>query len=843
MTQRATNWLPTLMGTGLLLGMVSVGCGGSTADEHGTGDAELDGLKGSTSSALLRARDCGDLLEKLKLDALVKAKLAAARARLTWTDYSDRDHGGVGVDFDEGEPRGDGDSAGGDLGALPPTAPADDNAGNPGAGPAPTGEAASDGDAKTDAPTGASNTNTQVEGVDEADFVKVVKQGEAMFVLNGNTLYKVKTWPAADLSLGAKLEIEGSPSEMFVTDAGKAVVFSTVYGYTTQATGSGGDGDSIAVGGKEPGYDLPCAPVDSAMGGERPPEAAALAADVAPGYYGGCGGYAQPSTKITVVDVSGDAFKAERELYYEGNYVSSRRYDDVVRVVLQAGRTPAAPTSVDGNVYYDEKSSTYNSRREFERELDKWLTKVEGQIDTLTLEDFLPQVQEANAEGKLAEIAPACNDFYIPVAGQSDYGITEIVSLDLAKAGAPQGVTIMGAAQTVYSNLEHIVLAQPDYRWGPAVDFGFVDEQLTNLHLFSIAGAATNYEASGFVSGMLPPNNAQFGIDVKNGVIRVATTGRTRTNPKADPETQEFWATGTENHVITLEQKGPLLAVLGKSVKLGLENESIQSARFVGDRAYVVTFLQTDPLVVVDVKDPKAPTFLGEIKIPGFSQYMHPLDDNHLITLGTTGEWGTQLQLFDVTDPLHIPTPKTLDFGSSSSSEGQYNHKAFTFFREQNLLALPVYSYGSSSEFSSTLRLIKVDAQNGFSPIGAVDHSALYTTQTDGCVKCYEGYCEYACYNYAPEVRRGHFVTSEDKTYVYSFSYAGVIVNDLADLNADLATVSFPAPAWDNMSWYGSTTPVSSGNNGVMPAAGTTTTPADGATMTGGGSSPSSMGG
>src|SRR4051794_23685956 len=90
MTFRAKNWLPALVGTGVLLGMVGVGCGGSTADEHGGAEPDLDDLRGSSSSALLRAQDCDDLLEKLQIDARIKAKLAAARAKLSWADYGGR---------------------------------------------------------------------------------------------------------------------------------------------------------------------------------------------------------------------------------------------------------------------------------------------------------------------------------------------------------------------------------------------------------------------------------------------------------------------------------------------------------------------------------------------------------------------------------------------------------------------------------------------------------------------------------------------------------------------------------------------------------------------------------
>ncbi|MFT3921613.1 MAG: beta-propeller domain-containing protein [Myxococcales bacterium] len=836
MAYRATNRLPTLIGTGLLLGLLGTGCGSSTADEHG--DNDVDALRGSnTKAALLRAQDCDDLLSKLQADAIIKVKLEAARAIAQFGEYAR--HGGgfiaPGEAVDDGLSGSLPDS---DLASpqSPSAAPPSDVGSNAGA-PTPSGGAVGDSAGEeAKGPDGASETNNQVKGVDEADFVKVVRMGESMFVLNGNTLYKLDTWPAADTSLSSsKLLIEGSPTEMFVTDAGKAVVFSTVYGYGNGGGVDGGVKNPATEASPPPSVGLAqadvalCAPVpvdapvgvgvtDTAPNATSAPDSARDAGAASAGsggatmasgatpkaayYGGGCGGYYLPVTKITVVDVSGSDFRAEREIYYEGNYLSSRRYGDVVRVVLQA---EGAFNFIQGFPYYDNQGNML-SRSQFERAVAKSVAAAEAQIRKQTLKDWLPSVQEAKL-GQLETIEPTCENFFVPVPGLSGYGLTHVLSLDLTKGGDVGGVTVMGSAQTVYSNLDTLVLAQPDYRWGPAVDFGFVDEQLLNVHKFSIKGADTIYDASGSVSGVLPPNNAQFGIDVKGDVLRLATTGRVRTNPEAEPESLDFWNFGTTNHVFALQQAGGLLKVVGKSENLGHEGESLQSARFVGDRAYVVTFRQTDPLVVLDLKNPAQLSVLGQIEIPGFSQYMHPLDDNHLITFGTSGTFGFQLQLFDVTNPAQgIPAPKVLDYGSSSSSEAQYNHKALTFFPEQNLVALPLYSYGDgySSNFSSTLQLLKVDAVNGFTKVGEVDHSALYQEQSADCVKCYNGFCQYVCYNnYSPEVRRGHFVTGEGSTFVYSFSYAGVIVNDLSNLTDNLAEVPFPTPAWGSDSWYG----------------------------------------
>lgn len=798
MHDRAKKWLPTLVGTGLLLGLAGPGC-----SDSGSKDDTLDQIR-DAKSALQRAQDCADLLSMLKADAVAKLEMEGAKliAQFNPDDYGRGD--GIGVDWPTtGGGWADEDSGEFESPSAPPTGSPAPQAPSDGSSGGLVGDNGGSGNGGVAGPTGSSNTNTQVEDVDEADFVKVVKKGESMFVLHGNGLYKLDTWPADLTSLKSDIEIEGSPTEMFVTDAGKAVVFSNVSGYGGARASIFGDG------GKAPAadFDAPCASVDSAFGGIS---------------GGGCGGYyGSDAIKITVVDVSAETFETERELYFKGSYTSSRRYADVVRAVFQASRTIgySGLGGVQAWDYSDPEMARVLSKVEYKQQVRKLIKEQQAKIDASKIEDWLPELWEAK-DGKIAKVAPACDNYYVPPQGVSGEGLTHILTLDLEKGGVPGGVTIMGSAQTVYSNKEHLVLAQPDYRW----DFGFVGEQRTNLYLFDIDKADTHYAAAGSVTGSLPPHNAQFGMDMKDDVLRLATTGRVRKNPDASMEDGDFWETATDNRVFTLKQQERELKVIGQTEYLGKVNETVQSARFVGDRGYVVTFQQIDPLIVLDLKDPTKIETLGEIEIPGFSQYMHPLDDTHLITIGTNASWGVQLQLFDVSK-FPLAAPKVIDFGEASS-EGQYNHKALTFYREQGVLALPLTRYGSTN-FSSTLQLIKVDVASGFDWLGEVDHSSLYASQSDGCVQCSAGSCYYSCSSYAPDVRRGHFVSGEDDaTYVYSFSYAGVVVTDLADLSQSVASVLLPAPQWSSESWYGSQIPVPSnpsdggGTDSSPPSAG-----------------------
>jgi hypothetical protein len=736
-------------------------------------------LGGDLSAGLLRAESCDDLLQKIHDDAFTKLDLTVAQYK-AWARDPKSGNGGVngigGGPVDDGGFPGGGDSGGNATGASPgapepsPSPPVGANGGagggtgtgggDDGAG---NGDEGSEGSPGSRPPSGSSDTNTQVEGVDEADFVKVVKMGERMFVLHGAQLFALESWPADQTALrGKPLDIEGSPSEMFVTeDAKRAVVFSSVYGYRSKAP-----------------YDS-CGP--------------------------DCGGgeYSVNRTKITLADVSGTSPTTLRELYIEGNYLSSRRYGEVVRGVLQGYPRYS-------NLFYPDFASTDPWGRPYEVEviddqLDAWRDRTAAAISATELSDWVPVAQEVK-DGDLVDVEPDCGSYFVPHEGLTSYGLTHVLSLDIGEDdGAIGGITIMGAASTVYSNLERLVLAQPDYRWSQANDFGLVTEQQTALHVFAIDGSKTKYEASGWVPLQLPNHNPQFALDEKDGTVRVVTSGRVRDNPKAEYGDEDFWETHTENRLFTAQiQKGEL-KVIGSTENYGKPNETTQSARFVGDRAYAVTFEQRDPLVVIDVSDAKKPEVLGKIEIPGFSQYMHPLDEDHLITLGQSGSgWGLQLQLFDVSDPSKPKQTDVLDLGEGSSSEASYNHKAFTFYKEEGLLALPLYgNYYTDSRymFSSHLELFHVD-KNKIEALGHVDHAPLFAQQQCGVCDA-TGCYDYGC-SYAPEVRRGHFVSGDDDiTYLYSFSYAGVLVNDIENLTEPVATVQFPQPVHGTGPWHG----------------------------------------
>ena len=208
------------------------------------------------------------------------------------------------------------------------------------------------------------------------------------------------------------------------------------------------------------------------------------------------------------------------------------------------------------------------------------------------------------------------------------------------------------------------------------------ERRKTVIHRISINEGKIRHEADGEVPGYLLN---QFSMDEKGGNLRVTTT----TYVYARESTMY-------NNVFVLDSD---MEVIGKLEDIAPE-ERIYSARFIGDRLYMVTFKNVDPFFVIDLSEPESPKILGQLKIPGFSNYLHPYDEDTIIGIGkeTEGnEWGgistkgVKLALFDVSD---VKNPKQLDkyeIGEQGTdSEALNEHKAFLFDREKNILVIPV---------------------------------------------------------------------------------------------------------------------------------------------------------
>ncbi len=232
---------------------------------------------------------------------------------------------------------------------------------------------------------------------------------------------------------------------------------------------------------------------------------------------------------------------------------------------------------------------------------------------------------------------------------------------------------LMGAGSTLYVSLNNIYLTFPV--WGRKLG----DSQKTTIHRIHIDSSAIEYVASGEVPGAVLN---QFSMDEYNGYFRVATT---------------TWDEVSENNIYILDMN---LTIVGSLENLA-PGETIYSARFMGERGYLVTFQKVDPLFVIDLSDPYNPRELGQLKIPGYSDYLQPYDENHLIGIGKEAvvaeegdfAWyqGLKIALFDVsnvTSPREIANYGIGDRGTDSPV--LRDHKAFLFNKSRNLMVIPV---------------------------------------------------------------------------------------------------------------------------------------------------------
>ncbi len=387
-----------------------------------------------------------------------------------------------------------------------------------------------------------------------------------------------------------------------------------------------------------------------------------------------------PDTIVSLFDVS-DPTNPDllRRSHLEGGVVATRSADGVARLVIT--------TSFDQRLPFVQPN-------QFGLDEDSALAQNKEIIAESTVEDWLPRWFDEDAEGgfgPMSQVLPCEN-----VAAPPDFaglGLTWIGSIDVNGDGSPIGSAgIVSTGDTVYASSDNLYVATQNWqwRWGGPVP---LDAEATSpapdenpappptlIHQFRLDdGTAASYVASGQVEGRLLD---QFSMSEFNGDLRVATT----------TDDQGGFGEQSESTVYVLRPDGDQLQQISSVGGLG-KDEQIYAVRFIGDLAYVVTFRQIDPLYVIDLSDPADPVQAGELKIPGYSAYLHPVGDGLLLGVGqdatdTGRTTGTQLSLFDVSDPADPQRISTLPIGGYS--EVEWDHKAFLFWPEDGTIVLPV---------------------------------------------------------------------------------------------------------------------------------------------------------
>ncbi|HTV17336.1 MAG TPA: beta-propeller domain-containing protein, partial [Polyangiaceae bacterium] len=434
--------------------------------------------------------------------------------------------------------------------------------------------------------------------------------------------------------------------------------------------------------------------------------------------------------------------------------------------------------------------------------------------------------------------------------------------------------TVLGNAERVYSNEYVLLVTQTDYRYS----YDASARLQTIIHRFDLSGVDTIYTASGAVPGSI---HDQFSLDERDGIIRVSTTEQpswgigigigvatptppplgespapvpamsaggapgtaTPTEPAPDQpatdatdragggETDKVAAPAPEpmplppqtstsvSRVLTLGTNGDSLEVLGQTDAFGA-TEQIFATRFIGDRGYVVTFRQTDPLFVIDLSDATDPHVVGELHIPGFSNYLFPLDDDHLFSIGrdATPEGfvqGLALQIFDVSNPAAPELAQRYVFADASDSPANVDHRAITFHPDRGVVAFPHTSWQTGE---STLEVFQISSESGFVRLGGLGMTD--ELDLDQCIGRYFGYAAgpeldevraqvqndpawqrdiLASCRYGHQFRRGLF--RDD--FVYGISNTGIYVSDITEMAAGaVSSLSLPTEVYDNSGGY-----------------------------------------
>ncbi len=293
-------------------------------------------------------------------------------------------------------------------------------------------------------------------------------------------------------------------------------------------------------------------------------------------------------------------------------------------------------------------------------------------------EPLLPEVRYGNDTA-------VYTDIYYPGIPQQQYIYHTISSLDIGSGETPAAETfLLGYGSTLYASQETIYLG---YRKSTTPVYAERDgggqHDETVIYRFAVKDGAIAYEAMGTVPGTLLN---QFSLDEYDGNLRVATTVQGWT----DRDSYQY------STVSVLDEEMETVGTVSNIAP----GERIYATRFMGDRLYMVTFKQIDPLFVIDLADPKHPGILGKLKIPGYSDYLHPYDETHIIGVGKeteANEWGgasvggVKLALFDVSN---VSSPKQIDSveigEAGTDSAALHDHKAFLFAKGKNLLVIPV---------------------------------------------------------------------------------------------------------------------------------------------------------
>jgi len=579
-------------------------------------------------------------------------------------------------------------------------------------------------------PSSHSSTNLQEANVDEPDLIKT--DGTHIFALQSNSLSIVKSWPVEETEEVAQVGIEGSPYSLFLHND-RAIVFSK--DWTTLWPG---DDESSWRG---------------------------------------------SSTRITVIDVADRGNpKVIREITIEGDMVGARMVGEQMML------TTRNHLPVMERVY--EAAWDLYSERDYSA-FDWYSDEVAGEIARDAMrEDLRPTVEELIAEMPIDSLllnveedgevrtGTGCTSVYHS-EDPSSPELMNMIHIDMGSEGAGGAVdaqSVMAGGATLYASEDHVYVAQTSNNWWWG--WGSVD-RTTRIHRFDLHENGLSYSASGEVHGWV---HNQFSMSEHEGRLRVATT-----------DLDWWWGSSSEderngNNVYILDpsQQGTM-QVIGAIEGLA-PGERIYAMRFQGDKGFMVTFRQVDPLFTLDLSDPTNPQAVGELKIPGYSSFLQTRGKERLIGVGMDGTddgqiTGVSVSLFDVSD---FSDPSQVDRVSVDTewgySEANHDHHAITMHK--NLLTVPFQGYNDDWGYEQGLLVVDI-SKNAVNERTRITHTDLLIERYcgDDMMDCDED----EFYSSDALIRRT--VVMDD--YLFSVSDVGIMVSDLANGEDNVASVIF----------------------------------------------------
>jgi uncharacterized secreted protein with C-terminal beta-propeller domain len=410
----------------------------------------------------------------------------------------------------------------------------------------------------------------------------------------------------------------------------------------------------------------------------------------------------QPDTVLTEVDISDPANPTVvRRMTIQGSMIAARLTEGVARLVITtqprnipfitpdvlSQRQPVGPPGANVDWNRLERMAEANNRQLIiDSTIDQWFPRYR-------LEQISGPVSEK--EGVLAN----CGRMAHPEQ-PSGLALSSIVSIDLSRGlQVTDTFGLVSDAGTVYASPDAIYIATQQWVDWQAIPENQWEEEVqtvtTTIHRFDASAPnSVTFTGSGEVPGWL---YSQWAMSEHQGRLRVAST------------TQSpwwGWRQSSESMVTVLEPGDGNLTTVGQVSGLGL-GEQIYAVRFIGETGYVVTFRQTDPLYTIDLSNPSLPVVAGELKIPGYSAYLHPIGEGLLLGVGQDADLngrvkGTQVAVFDVSDPAQ---PRQIDklVLPGAYSEAEWDHHAFLYWQPTATAVLPMQQTRGNHWWSGAL--------------------------------------------------------------------------------------------------------------------------------------------